>query len=563
MAEKKLNIAIITTFPNHSWEIYSKAMLESFVQYWPAEIPLLVQLDDDLLVDQVQRILRPQDAIAVGWTKDHLDFVTRNQGKDDPQDYRKQGVRFCHKVFAIKRALGAALKERVKGGNPPTHLIWLDADVTITRPVTMDDINECFPKDAAVSYLGRRDWPHSECGFLAFDLEKGGDVWIDVWHGIYVADEVWKLPQWHDSWVFDHVRLSKDAPKSTNLTEGKPGMDIWPHSPMAKWSIHHKGPVAKQKIAPQIPQPKGKNFVIQTKNAIPNEDICRHISENQGLIKNWVKECTKTTEEIVVVSAGPQLWAEDVLEDYNNGKKIVAVKHALGRLKDAGIKPWACILLDPRPHVYDFVNDPDSEVIWFVASQVDPRVTMKLLAKGCEVWGYHASVNAGEGELIKKQATSIIGGGSATATRGLFLLRHLGFHKIKLFGYDLCYPDKPNMNALDDIGQPKYMELTVGWNNPLSPMRKCFWTEPQLIAQFEELNDLIEKNVFQFEAVGDGIVPFILKSKRGGELRQAKLKAKISKPVHYSKLLRWNNRKKTNFLQMLRRRLPRNLLKTI
>lgn len=530
--------AVITTFPNSSWNVYSKQMVQSFCANFTPEIPILIQLDNDDLVAEVGKIIRSSDAIAAGWTQDHADFVARNKDKDG-HDYRHQVTRFCHKVFALHRAWQAVKKQKEAGGDAPRYLIWMDADTTIMRPVTMDDIKECLPVEGyAVSYLGRKDWPHSECGWLAFDLDNGGGLFIDVWHGLYVSDEILKLKETHDSWAFDHIRTSAGAPKCTNLTEDKPGMDIWQHSPMAKWSTHHKGPVAKAAMQPQQLSGRQGNIIINTKNSVPDDKIKDHISENQKLIKNWVRECLKTDEQIVVVSAGPQLMAEDVLDDYRTGKKIVAVKHALGPLKAAGIKPWASILLDPRPHVYDFVQNPDTDIIWFVASQVDPRVTSKLLASGCAVWGYHASVGAGEHDLTALQSGAVIGGGSATATRGLFLLKHLGFHKIKLFGYDLCLPDKPDMNARDEFGQPKYLEMSVGWNHPLSNLKRCFWTEPQLIAQFEEMNDLIQKNTFEFEAVGDGIIPFVLKGKRGGELRAAKLKDKMTKPVSYKRLLK-------------------------
>lgn len=549
--------AVITTFPNNCFDVYAGDMINSFVKCWPSEVPLLIQLDDEYLYDEVGKLLRPQDAVAVGWDQDHFDFVTRNKEKDHPNNYRHQITRFCHKVFALQRAHEAIKKQKESGGEAPRYLIWWDADVVTNKPVSIEDIQECMPKEgSAVSYLGRKDWAHSECGFMAFDLENEGGMFLDVFHGLYVSDELLKLEEQHDSWVFDHVRKSKDAPKCTNLTEDKPGMDIWPHSPMGKWSTHHKGPVAKGNMN------TGKGGIqIQTRNSIPDELIRDYISRNQTLISNWIVDCKNTKEEIVVVSAGPQMVAEDVLDDYKKGKKIVAVKHALKPLRSAGIKPWACILLDPRPHVYDFVKDADKDVLWFVASQVDPKVTESLLLQGCEVWGYHASVGAGEGDLTSKQPCSVISGGSATATRGLFLLKHLGFYNLKLFGYDLCFPDKPDLNALDELKQPKYLEISIGWNNPLSNLKKCFWTEPQLIAQFEEMRNLIDSNVFNLSAVGDGIIPFILKCKKLGELRQAKLKGNIRQP-NYEKLLKWNKKKKTKSLITLLARLRLDKFKT-
>jgi len=123
--------AVITTFGNQHWEVYAKESIKSFVKYWPKEVPLLIQLDDDLLADQVGRLIRPQDAIACGREKDHADFIARNQSKDDPANYRKQTVRFCHKVFAIKRALEAIKAQKATGGETPRYLIWLDGDYRI------------------------------------------------------------------------------------------------------------------------------------------------------------------------------------------------------------------------------------------------------------------------------------------------------------------------------------------------------------------------------------------------------------------------------------------------
>lgn len=533
------NIAVITTFPNYAWQIYAKQMLQSFVQFWPQEIPLLIQLDDDLLHKDVSAILRPQDCVVVGWDKEHKAFVKRNKDKDSKTDYRKQAVRFCHKVFAIKRALDARNSAKKAGlEDAPRYLIWMDADVVTNRPVSIEEIRECLPKEGdAVAYLGRKDWDHSECGWLAFDLDGAGGSLIGCTVASYVTDSIFGLEQWHDSWVWDlTIKISF---KSTDLTADKPGMDIWPHSPMGKWSVHHKGPAAKNNMAPEQQAPQGRKVIIQTKNAIPHKEIRDHIEKNQELIKEWIKPCYPTDEEIVVVSAGPMLVAEDVRQEVENGRKIVSVKHALQPLKEAGITPWASILLDPRPHVSDFVKDADPSILWFVASQVNPDVTSELLTRGCKVYGYHASVGAQEGDLTGKQPHSIIGGGSATATRGLFVMNHLGFYRFRLYGYDLCVPDKPDLSAKDKDGNPQYLEISIGINNPLYTLKRHFWTKPELIAQFEELSQLVEKSPFEIEAFGDGTIPFIVKARKVADLRNSELKSNIlpTKPCSYTELL--------------------------
>jgi hypothetical protein len=541
------NIAVITTFPNEMFDVYAKKMLESFVQYWPKDVPLIVQLDNNDINQSLAPILRKDcDIVMVGRKVDHQDFIDRNKDKEDPQNYRKQPVRFCHKVFAIQNALDLVEKAKSDGVKDlPRYLIWLDADVHTTKPVSHDELKECLPKEGdAVAYLGRKDWPHSECGWLAFDLENGGADIIKTWHLQYITDAILQMKEWHDSWVFDQIEFTN----KTNLTADKPGMEIWPHSPMGKWSTHYKGPMAKQQLLQQnqiMPRlNNGSNIQIQTKNSLPDEVLRAQIEENQKLIKNWVRECLPNDERVVVVSAGPHFVAEDVLKEVEAGRKIFAVKHSLTRLKNAGITPYACILLDPRPHVADFVKDADPNVLWIVASQVNPQVTKTLLERGCTIWGYHASVGAGEHVLTEKQPDAIISGGSATATRGMYLLEHLGFRKFKLYGYELSFPDKPDLNAKDEIGQPKYLEFSVSLNHPLHPMKKTFFSEPQLMAQFEEFRIIVESGKWDIEAEGEGIVPFLVNARKIANLRHNQLKYKISKahPVHYEKLFKWKTK---------------------
>lgn len=530
--------AVVTTFPDNCFDVYGKRMLQAFTQFWPAEIPLMICLDDDLLLPNVKKWGRPQDGIAIGWGPEHAEFVERNKGKDDAQDYRQQPVRFCHKVFAIARAYNATLMQKKSGEVAPRFLIWMDADVITSRKVSLDEILPCLPKPGdAVATLQRKDWPHSECGWMAFDLEnKGGDIILELFKA-YVSDDIMKQEQKHDSWMFDII-VKNLGISVTNLCPEAPGLDVWPLSPMGKWSRHYKGPLAKQELMslPKMPIVNAGNISIQTVNSIPHEEIQAHIRENQKLIKNWIRPCKGNEESIAIVSGGPMLIAEDLRRET---AKIVAVKHAIEPLKMAGIKPWACILLDPRPHVNDFVQDPDPEIIWLVASQVEPTVTMRLLAAGCRVWGYHASVNAGEGELIRQQSYAIVGGGSATATRGIFVLNHLGFKKFRLYGYDLCLPDKPDFSARDERGQQKYIDISIAFTDRHLTRKRHFYTEPQYIAQYEEMNDIIRAGKFELEAFGDGIVPFLVNSKKASDLRNKEIAAKMltGKPPHYEDLL--------------------------
>lgn len=550
-----VSAAVVTTFPDWAWEIYAHDFLQSYVENFPSHIPLLVQLDGPNLKNDVERIIRNQDAVAPFRLKEHQEFIDRNKDKDDKENYRKQAVRFCHKVFALKHALNAAKDAKKNNEDHPRYLIWIDADVVFTRKVEIADIIKVLPKQGdAVSYLGRKDWDHSECGFVAFDLENGGMEVIDSIVKCYETDAVFAMDQWHDSWIFDRMVLDTKT-LATNLTFNKNGRDIWTESTLSEWSQHHKGPRAKQKL--KNAKKDGQKLTILTKNCVPDEVIRNNIAENQKIIKNWVSTCKKNDEEIVICSGSPALFPETLRKDAN--KKIIVVKHAIKRIKDAGIKPWACILLDPREHVSDFVEEPDTDIIWFVASQVQPEVTQKLLLSGCKVIGYHASVGAGEGDLTSAQEDAVVSGGSATATRGIYLLDKLGFRKFKLYGYDLCYMEKPDLNETDKSGQKKYLEVSIAITYPSASFKRSFWSEPQLLAQFDEMQSIVANKNWSFSAEGFGIVPFMIGVKNLADLRDNDKKSKMIIRSSYREVIKWPN--KTHWLARLPKLLPQILRK--
>jgi len=109
-------------------------------------------------------------------------------------------------------------------------------------------------------------------GWLAFDLENGGDKVIESVVAKYTSDSVFNMEQWHDSWVWDKVReeLTKanQSGQWTNLTANKPSTEIWQQSPMAQWSTHYKGPRAKQELFQEPKMTKTTSSSIQTSRYI-------------------------------------------------------------------------------------------------------------------------------------------------------------------------------------------------------------------------------------------------------------------------------------------------------
>lgn len=533
-------IAVCTTFPRGFPT--AEAMLTSFDKHWPKDIAMFIDLDDmpdseaSAAVQEFSKLFPSgrELYITTKWTPERKKFLAEN--KDAGKDYRFHVARFSHKVFALWNVVQQL-------DDSYDYLIWLDADVITTKDI--DDMACFVPVFDTVSYLGRTEAPHSECGFVAYNLRRGGKEFIGSMASYYLTGKVLTLPGWTDCDVFDDVLKSYSginlaANVAKDLSKGSDGWNVWPFTVLGEYMTHYKGArkYGKDKVKQEEQRIELKdisnktkvtngaimadNLQVKTKNCLPNEQICANVAANMKLIKHWATYCKPHDEELVICSAGESLSYHDVKPWADKGAKIVTVKHAIDRLKQWGIKPWACVLLDPRQHVEGFVSKPDKDVIYFVASMVDPSVVKALLDNDCTVIGYHAFVGAGEQEIIAKEHPKalMVSGGSATATRSIGLFAEcLGFKTFHLYGYDLCYFDRPDFSKKHDDGSPKYMEVTLGttgWGN--RQKKRVFWTEGQFLAQAQELRDLykMEKD-FKLNVYGPGIAAWFYQNHQDGK----------------------------------------------
>lgn len=512
-------LALCTTFPN--WLDYPKETIPTWVKFLPKDLMILIGLDPCPQLSQTEEWLMPLTEkrrkskkdkalyISREFPPEQIEFLKRHLPNEE-KDYRMDYRRFSFKIFAIHQAMMFAIEQG------KDYLIWLDADVVLKKEITNKDFEKWLPKNGVASYLGRKDWDHSECGFMIFNLKNGGKEFLDRMISMYITDEVLTLKQWHDSFVFDVVReeFNKANGKDVflNLTADVAGRDVFDNCVLSEWMEHKKGP---RKFAPKENGPIDlSNLKVQTKNCVNHENIIKNVTANLDLIKNWLDICKPNEEEIVIANAGPSLCAEEIRPFYEKGVKIVAVKHALAPLLDVGIVPWACMLLDPREHVKDFVKHPRAkEINWFVASMVNPEVTKILLEQGCKVFGYHAYVGAEEHKILPKHHKMVCGG-SATSTRGIAVLDMLGFKKFHLFAYDLCSLEKPDLKLTKGEGENK---RKIWLEVPLSAetygdkkINRTFWTKGEFLAQVQEMRKFFEQNkTDSFYVYGEGIIPWM------------------------------------------------------
>jgi hypothetical protein len=257
-----------------------------------------------------------------------------------------------------------------------------------------------------------------------------------------------------------------------------------------------------------------EQLIVKTKNCVQDKNIDANIHYFATLVEDYVVECEPHDAQIIFCSGGPSL--KGFLPEIKKLSKrkdhyVVCVKHAHDVLIEYGIVPWACVLLDPRGHVVDFIENPHPEVNYFVSSMVHPTTIDRLIKESARIWGYHAHVGANEIETVKMRLGKkhfLLGGGCSTAMRGLSVLNCLGFCRFNLYGYDLCYAaDDPEVDydETDKRGQKKYFEVEV--------MGRKFITDAEKIAQAQDFTKIMKEKQIRLQVFGDGMVPHIWRNR--------------------------------------------------
>ena len=218
-----MKIKTITSYNNKLYEAYAHRFKETY--NWPFELKVY---NED--VDMYDKI--PQCKKFVERNKNRHKYTSYEEKNND---YRKDGVRFCYKVYAYTHAL---MTEEADG------LICIDADSVFHKKIDEDWIKKHIHRDdCMMTYLGRGDH-YSECGFLYFNLKhKDTIAYANRMKSLYDTDGIYNLKEQHDSYVWDYVRkeFENRGTKNFNIGDGKPG-HVQARSILGVVYDHTKGP---------------------------------------------------------------------------------------------------------------------------------------------------------------------------------------------------------------------------------------------------------------------------------------------------------------------------------
>ncbi len=264
-----MKIKVITSYKPGCWEQYGKKGIESMAEQFPKEVDIVVYAEEpkpECKYDRIQWIdlntAEPElfkfknrhnnDPVANGELDEIEGGVRRPEelktkgGKDATKgSYLWAAVRFANKVFCVVNG--------IRNSKDYDYVVWIDGDTFSFRPIPIDFFKNLLPVDTMLTYLGRENpklndgGKYPECGFVGYNL-KHPEIqnFIDDWEKLYITDEVFKLLEWHDSYVFWH--LSKQYRRERNIKvndigywKGVKGHHVFVNSELGKYMDHMKG----------------------------------------------------------------------------------------------------------------------------------------------------------------------------------------------------------------------------------------------------------------------------------------------------------------------------------
>tara|TARA_Y100000310_G_scaffold334512_1_gene414486 strand:- start:792 stop:1634 length:843 start_codon:yes stop_codon:yes gene_type:complete len=242
-------ITIVTGWSPGGWNDYARNFMETFAKNWHDEVTVMAYVEEfvnfDLdghrhfeqyLIQDIAPMTRflekyKLDEFAKG-TRQKPGYAWKQKCINRKYNFRFDAVKFCRIPFYVRDAAS-----RVSNG----IMVWLDADMVVFKEVPDGFVKSLFPKKTtSCVYLGRRGY-HTECGFTGFRLPQARGL-INEWAEFYEKGYVFTLKEWHNSFVFDHIRVNHER-KGLSCHNMTPGgtRHVWFQSEVGKYLDHLKG----------------------------------------------------------------------------------------------------------------------------------------------------------------------------------------------------------------------------------------------------------------------------------------------------------------------------------
>lgn len=244
-----MKIAVFSTCHKKGFETFGREFITSFFDYMPNDIHFHVFSEDWEIDFEHENFFLHNIEDVEKWKNfklkypDQAGVVQKEDGKQI-YNYRYNALGFSAKVFPLETLAKMDYD----------WIISLDCDVKFHKFLPKEVLEGHLPPGATAVYLGRKDYAHSETGFVAYNMNRNAGRMINRMINLYETGEVFKLEGWTDSYVFDHVKdlfesVKTDYYRFYNISKEIEGLHVWPKTWLAEYMDHLKGPAAKAGVS--------------------------------------------------------------------------------------------------------------------------------------------------------------------------------------------------------------------------------------------------------------------------------------------------------------------------
>lgn len=486
------SIVVVTSWGPGGWDLYAKRFVESFVKHFPANVKLHAYYHDcevPYAAPQDPRIsyFCLNDDPSHEEAQKHC--AKHNGQMADGYNFRFDAAKFNHKAFAI-----ASSFKMLKGKSNFTHVVWMDADTYATGPVP-EGFLESLVGQSSMGTLMREDCEYAETSFMWFKL--GGTAPARIVRNVawkYASGLFTQEKEWHDGWLYSEA-FKQEPGLVTDLAPNSRGLDAFHQSPLCAFFTHLKGNKKHQ------PQP----FRVKPVDVLPKPEIIENIRQNIKLVPGRLQEYLPHEGRAVIVGSGPSVHKmRDALQFHHaNGAKIVAVKHSLPILREMGIEPHYCVVLDPRTvegtsthgaKRKDLYGGYAGRTKYLIASMSAVDTVQHLMSLKADITLWHAFTQSAVDSGVIPPDEHLVIGGTCAAMRAVGIMYTMGFRRFDIFGVDASQCEAPPAEELKQVGPngPKWFQVGT---DPDPKVGTKWWTTGELVALAQDVDELARKTV--------------------------------------------------------------------
>ncbi len=235
---------VFTLMWGSAWSRYGQKFAESFREYWPRKVELVIVTDRTLPIGWATQVrLTDVPGYVDFMVKHRKDSLANGMGHRRRKSSNSYGHSWKHD--AVKWGpQGLCAVAGLEGLEDGDLLCWLDADVETTNTVPRHWISVLLEGHDLACL--QRPGQHPEIGFWAARITPDTRAIIHRFAAFYISGEVFNLRQWHSAFVFGEALHSSPALKIHDLNSRHLTGHVWPYTALAAYTQHNKGKLKDQ-----------------------------------------------------------------------------------------------------------------------------------------------------------------------------------------------------------------------------------------------------------------------------------------------------------------------------